>query len=39
MQDAGDGNEAPRIRAVSLQGEQVWEMAYPNLKTVARVGR
>ncbi len=35
MQDAGDGNDAPRIRAVSLQGEQVWEMAYPNLKTVA----
>ncbi|MDP6776670.1 MAG: hypothetical protein QGI83_07895 [Candidatus Latescibacteria bacterium] len=35
FQDPSSGDDAPRIRAVNLQGEQAWEMAYPNLKTVA----
>ncbi len=35
FQDPSNGKDAPRIRAVSLEGEQVWEMEYSNLKTVA----
>ena len=35
LQDALNGEGAPRIRAVSLEGKQVWEMEYTELKTVA----
>jgi hypothetical protein len=35
MQDPQEGREASRIRSVGLDGELMWEMTYPALKSVA----
>ena len=35
LQDPPESGDAPRIRALSLDGEQVWEQDYPHLRTLS----
>lgn len=36
LQEPAGKDDVPRVKAVNLEGKQVWEKDYPNLKTLSR---